>query len=48
MAHEKDFGRQARQQDVLFQMAGKALTESEKEQLAREYADDMDRRRATV
>lgn len=32
----------------VFQMAGKALTEQQKGDLATEYADDMDRRRAIV
>lgn len=32
----------------VFQMAGKALTEQQKGDLATEYADDMDRRRATI
>lgn len=47
LAHRLEHHLDEEEREV-FQMAGKALTEHEKEQLASEYADDMDRRRAAV
>ena len=35
-------------QAEVFRLAGKALSEQQKTELAAEYADDMDRRRAAV
>lgn len=45
LAHRLEHHLDEEEREV-FQMAGKALTESEKQDLADGYADDMDRRRA--
>lgn len=47
LAHRLEHHLEEEEREV-FQMAGKALSEPEKQQLAADYADDMDRRRAEV
>lgn len=47
LAHRLEHHLDEEEREV-FQMAGKVLTQREKDDLAVEYADDMDRRRAAV